>query len=88
MSLDLYAKAEHLLGLEESTEQLHDLYLQTLENYPVTTLLDIGCGRGALMERAREMGIECMGIDQSAVMIEAAAAKGLKVEKKGICEVE
>jgi cyclopropane fatty-acyl-phospholipid synthase-like methyltransferase len=88
VSLDLYAKAEHLLGIEASTEQLHEIYLQTLENYPVQTLLDIGCGRGALMERAREMGMACTGIDQSAVMIEAAAAKGLKAEQKGICEVE
>jgi 2-polyprenyl-3-methyl-5-hydroxy-6-metoxy-1,4-benzoquinol methylase len=87
VSLDLYAKAEHLLGIEESTERLHDLYLQTLENYPVKTLLDIGCGRGGLMEKLQEEGVECTGIDQSEVMVEAASAKGLKAFKKGICEV-
>ncbi len=87
MSLDLYAKAEHLLGIEDSTEQLHDIYLQTLENYPVNTLLDIGCGRGLLMEKLQERGIGCTGIDQSEVMVEAAAAKGLKVSRTGICEV-
>lgn len=88
MSLDLYAKAEHLLGIEESTERLHDLYIQTLKKYPVKTLLDIGCGRGFLMEKAQELGMVCTGIDQSAVMVEAAAAKGLTAAKKGICEVE
>lgn len=88
MSLDLYAKAEHLLGIESSTEQLHELYLHTLENYPVDTLLDIGCGRGLLMEKLQEKGIACTGIDQSSVMIDAAAAKGLNVSKKGICETE
>ncbi|MBD3800718.1 MAG: class I SAM-dependent methyltransferase [Campylobacterales bacterium] len=88
MSLDLYAKAEHLLGIEESTERLHDLYIQTLKNYPVKTLLDIGCGRGFLMEKAQELDMICTGIDQSAVMVEAAAAKGLTAVKKGICEVE
>ena len=87
MSLDLYAKAEHLLGIEESTEKLHDIYLQTLQKYPVKTLLDIGCGRGALMEKLESLGIECTGIDQSAVMVEAAKTKGLKAAKKGICEV-
>ncbi|MHC3994206.1 class I SAM-dependent DNA methyltransferase [Thiomicrolovo sp. ZZH C-3] len=87
MSLDLYAKAEHLLGIEESTERLHDLYLNTLQNYPAKTLLDIGCGRGFLMEKAQEAGMVCTGIDQSAVMVEAAAAKGLDVSRKGICEV-
>ncbi|WP_345986486.1 class I SAM-dependent methyltransferase [Sulfurimonas sp. HSL-1656] len=88
MSLDLYAKAEHLLGIEESTERLHDLYIQTLKKYPVKTLLDIGCGRGFLMEKVQELGMVCTGIDQSAVMVDAAAAKGLTAAKKGICEVE
>jgi cyclopropane fatty-acyl-phospholipid synthase-like methyltransferase len=88
MSLDLYAKAEHLLGIEASTDALHDIYLETLENYPVKTLLDIGCGRGTLMEKLQESGIACRGIDQSAVMVEAAAAKGLAVSKKGICEID
>jgi len=88
VSLDLYAKAEHLLGIEESTERLHDLYLHTLENYSVKTLLDIGCGRGGLMEKLQEEGVACTGIDQSSVMVEAARAKGLKALKKGICEVE
>jgi SAM-dependent methyltransferase len=87
VSLDLYAKAEHLLGIEESTERLHDLYLHTLENYAVNTLLDIGCGRGGLMEKLGEAGIECTGIDQSDVMVEAAKARGLNAHKKGICEI-
>lgn len=88
MSLDLYAKAEHLLGIEASTERLHEIFRQTLKNYPVATLLDIGCGRGGLMEKLEEDGIECTGIDQSAVMVAAASEKGLNVSKKGICEVE
>jgi len=86
VSLDLYARSEHLLGLEEPTERLHDIYLQTLENYPVRALLDIGCGRGGLMERLKGEGIESVGIDQSAVMVADAAAKGLTVYHKGICE--
>lgn len=87
MSLDLYAKAEHLLGIEEATERLHDVYLHALENYEIVSLLDIGCGRGGLMEKLSGKGITCTGIDQSGVMVDAAAAKGLKAYKKGICEV-
>lgn len=87
MSLDLYAKAEHLLGIRESTDRLHDLFRQTLKNYPVKTLLDIGCGRGGLMLKLQEEGIVCVGIDQSAVMVDAAAKRGLDVSRKGICEV-
>lgn len=87
MSLDLYARAEHLLGIEEATEQLHELYLNTLDNYAPRRLLDIGCGRGGLMEKLEAQGIESVGIDQSSVMVSAAAKKGLKVSQKGICEV-
>ncbi len=88
MSLDLYARAEHLLGIEEATEHLHELYLRTLESYPVETLLDIGCGRGTLMEKLSARGVGCVGIDRSAVMAEAAREKGLNVTTRELCELE
>jgi len=87
VSLDLYARAEHLLGIETATEELHELYLNTLEAYAPANVLDIGCGRGGLMQKLSERGIETEGIDQSAVMVEAARRKGLSVSQKGICEV-
>lgn len=86
-SLDLYSKVEHLLGIEESTTYLHTLYTQVLYNYEIKTLLDIGCGRGELMEIFQKYDIECDGIDLSGLMVEKAKAKGLNAEKKSICEV-
>ena len=87
-SLDLYSKVEHLLGIEESTSYLHTLYTQVLYNYEIQTLLDVGCGRGELMETFAKYDIECEGIDLSALMVEKAKAKGLHVEHKSICEVD
>jgi len=78
--LELYARVEHLLGIEESTQFLHDSYAQTLEAYDVKTVLDIGCGRGGLMEQLSHDDIEAKGIDLSEVMIEEAKAKGLNAE--------
>jgi len=76
-NLDLYAKAEHLLGIEEATEALYDLYRSELEEYKIKTLLDVGCGRGGFMQRMISDGVVCKGIDLSPVMVDECRAKGL-----------
>ena len=78
--LELYARVEHLLGIEEATQFLHDSYAQTLEAYDVKSVLDIGCGRGGLMEQLALDKIEAKGIDLSEVMVDEAKAKGLNAE--------
>ena len=79
-NLDLYAKAEHLLGIEEATEALYDLYRSELDEYNVKTLLDVGCGRGGFMKRMISDGVACKGIDLSALMIDECRADGLNAE--------
>jgi cyclopropane fatty-acyl-phospholipid synthase-like methyltransferase len=86
--LDLYAKAEHLLGIDESTAFLHESYVQTVEAYGVKNVLDIGCGRGGLIEELAKRGITARGIDPSPLMVKEAREKGLDVECKDICEIE
>lgn len=86
-NLDLYAKAEHLLGIEEATEALYDLYRSELDDYKVKTLLDVGCGRGGFMRRMISDGITCRGVDLSSVMVEECKAEGLDAECIGVSEV-
>ena len=86
--LDLYSKVEHLLGIEESTKYLHTLYSEVLYNYEIKTLLDVGCGRGELMETFAKYDVACDGIDLSKLMVEKAQAKGLSAQHKSICEVD
>ena len=88
MSLNLYAKAEHLFGIEEATEELHKLYRSVLEDYEVKNLLDIGCGRGGFMKLMSAQGIACKGIDLSSVMVEDAKKTGLDVSCSDICDTE
>jgi cyclopropane fatty-acyl-phospholipid synthase-like methyltransferase len=87
-NLDLYAKAEHLLGIEEATEALYDLYRSELDEYNVKTLLDVGCGRGGFMQRMASDGVECKGIDLSSVMIDECLQKGLDAECIDIKDVK
>jgi predicted TPR repeat methyltransferase len=87
-NLDLYARVEHLLGIDEAAEHLHRIYTEVLYNYEITSLLDLGCGQGALMGSFEKYGINCEGIDLSEVMVEKARAKGFKAEHKSICEVD
>ncbi|MEN4044869.1 MULTISPECIES: SAM-dependent methyltransferase [Sulfurimonas] len=87
-NLDLYAKAEHLLGIEEATEALYDLYRSELDDYSVKTLLDVGCGRGGFMQRMSSDGVTCKGIDLSAVMVAECKEQGFDAECIDIKEVD
>ena len=87
-NLDLYAKAEHLLGIEEATEALYDLYRSELDDKDVKTLLDVGCGRGGFMTRMISDGVKCKGVDLSAVMVEECKSQGLDAECIDATEVE
>ncbi len=87
-NLDLYAKAEHLLGIEEATEALYDLYRSELDEYNVKTLLDVGCGRGGFMQRMISDGVTCKGVDLSAVMVKECQAQGLDAECADIREID
>jgi len=87
-NLDLYAKAEHLLGIEEATEALYDLYRSELDDKDVKTLLDVGCGRGGFMQRMISDGVKCKGVDLSSVMIEECKSQGLDAECIDVGEVD
>ena len=87
-NLDLYAKAEHLLGIEEATEALYDLYRSELDDKEVKTLLDVGCGRGGFMTRMISDGVKCKGVDLSSFMIQECIDAGLDAECIDVADVE
>lgn len=89
-ALNLYAKVEDLLGVDEITPVLNEYYHEILENLEVNTLLDVGCGSGGfLMELAQvNPALETLGIDLSSVMVEMTKAKGLNAQTIDLCELE
>jgi SAM-dependent methyltransferase len=87
-NLDLYAKAEHLLGIEEATEALYDLYRSELSDYNIKTLLDVGCGRGGFMRRMISDGVICKGVDLSQVMVDECLLIGLDAQCIDVSKVD
>jgi len=89
-ALNLYAKVEDLLGVEEVTPLLNAYYLETLEGLKCQKLLDVGCGSGGfLLELAQHYPeVESLGIDLSSVMVERTKAKGLNAKCIDLCKLE
>lgn len=86
-SLDLYAKVEHLLGIDEATKELHNLYLDYIDEYKPKSLLDVGCGRGEFLKKLPN-SIDGVGCDLSSVMVSSAKKAGLNVFKGSICDID
>lgn len=57
--------------------RLGEAALDLLDPGPGETILDIGCGDGALTERIVERGARVIGIDNSPEMVAAAQARGI-----------
>jgi len=83
--LDLYAKVEHLFDFEDVMEFLWGKYIEELKNLGVRKVLDIGCGTGGFMQKAKKAGFEVVGIDISKEMINLAKEKDLEVYHKDLC---
>lgn len=89
-ALDLYAKVEDLLGVNEVTPILNEYYLETLESMEFDTLLDVGCGSGGFLAQVAHdyPHVEALGIDLSPVMVEMTQAKGLNAQCIDLCKIE
>jgi SAM-dependent methyltransferase len=88
-SLDLYARVEDLLGIEEAIVTLHGDYIDFLKTVDANTLLDVGCGSGAfLLQAQRELDLEVKGVDLSPMMVKRSRKKGLDTVCVDLCELE
>ena len=88
MGLDLYAKIEPYLGFDEEVQSLHDIFLEKLLNINAKKVLDIGCGSGEFILKAKKNGIDIEGIDLSKEMVKRALDKGVFARAIDLCELE
>jgi 2-polyprenyl-3-methyl-5-hydroxy-6-metoxy-1,4-benzoquinol methylase len=76
--IDWLRFAEKFRGSESAIKQRQQIYaIRFREHAPV---LDIGCGRGELLEVFRESGIEARGIDLNQDSLAVCRSKALQVE--------
>ena len=89
-ALDIYAKVEDLLGLEEASNRLYSYYLKFLREIEFNSLLDVGCGGGEFLLKLSKSYPKATlkGIDLSPKMVEVAKSKGLNASAKDICNLQ
>jgi glycosyltransferase involved in cell wall biosynthesis/SAM-dependent methyltransferase len=75
-----YAAFEDIFrGPEERVRELLEPYVELLRGHE--PVLDLGCGRGELLELLSEAGIEARGVDSDQGMVERSRSKRLAVEQ-------
>ncbi|NPA54906.1 MAG: class I SAM-dependent methyltransferase [Epsilonproteobacteria bacterium] len=84
--LDLYAKIEYLFDFRDVMEKLWNKYIFELETLRIKSLLDIGCGSGDFMLKAKRKGFNVVGVDISEEMIKISKSKNLEVYHKDVCQ--
>ncbi len=89
-ALDLYAKVEDLLGVDEVAPKLYKEYFEILKELEFETLLDIGCGKGEFLALLDSLGITSytLGIDRSSLMVQKAQEKGVNAKVIELSEID
>src|SRR5204862_6482341 len=81
---DYFAFESRMRG---SVEAIRDRQRRYVEDFrEAAPVLDIGCGRGELLQLLREAGVEARGIDADADMVAYARGDGLEVEQADLVE--
>jgi 2-polyprenyl-3-methyl-5-hydroxy-6-metoxy-1,4-benzoquinol methylase len=76
---DYFAFESRLRGSTAEVRERQRPYVERLRGH--APVLDLGSGRGELLARLREAGIEARGVDANADMVAFARAEGLDVEQ-------
>jgi 2-polyprenyl-3-methyl-5-hydroxy-6-metoxy-1,4-benzoquinol methylase len=66
-------------GTQQDIRTRVDDYLPILS--PAANVVDIGCGRGEMLDALRERGVTARGVDANHSMVELCRARGLEVEE-------
>jgi O-antigen chain-terminating methyltransferase len=77
----LYYSLENVLrGTVEEIKEQVKVYLPVLSNAGITSdILDVGCGRGELLEVFREAGLEARGVDSNRILVQRCQSMSLDV---------
>ena len=79
ISIDFTSFQQRFRGTEEEIRGRFSIYLEFYHN--CTNVLDIGCGRGEMLELLTKNGIAASGVDTEASAIQTCREKGLDVRQ-------
>ena len=82
--IDWLKFAEKFRGSEESIRQRQQMYAARFRGH--APVLDIGCGRGEMLEVFRQAGIEARGIDRHDDSVALCRSQGLEAENADLFE--
>jgi SAM-dependent methyltransferase len=81
---DYFAFESRMRGSVDAIRERQRRYVEDFRD--AAPVLDIGCGRGELLQLLRESGIDARGIDADADMVAYARGEGLDVEQADLVE--
>jgi SAM-dependent methyltransferase len=81
---DYFAFESRMRGSVKAIRERQRRYVDDLRD--AAPVLDVGCGRGELLQLLREAGVEARGIDADADMVAYARGEGLDVEQADLVE--
>ncbi len=81
---DYFAFESRMRGSVEAIRERQRRYVDDFRD--AGPVLDVGCGRGELLELLRDAGVEARGIDADADMVAYARGEGLEVEQADLVE--
>src|SRR3954470_2446783 len=81
---DYFAFESRMRGSVDAIRERQRRYVDDFRE--AAPVLDIGCGRGELLQLPREAGVEARGIDADADMVAYARGDGLDVEQADLVE--
>ncbi len=80
MGLELYAKVEEYLDLQDEVKELHSTFLGLIFEKGLDDIIDIGCGQGAFMMHLLANGVNAYGIDLSVEQVKVCQAYNLNAD--------
>jgi 2-polyprenyl-3-methyl-5-hydroxy-6-metoxy-1,4-benzoquinol methylase len=80
--MDWLRFADRFRGTEENIRERQRMYAEWLAG--CNSVLDIGCGRGELLEVLREAGIPARGVDSNPEFVALCRSRGLRTEQSDL----
>ena len=78
--IDYLAFEARFRGAEETVRERQEVYRRHLEGR--RRAVDLGCGRGELLELMRDAGVPAYGVDTEPDFVDLVAEKGLEVRRE------